>query len=135
MFIIFHIDSGIIINDKKMRREIMEETPIKKVEGTVKLKRLDPWSLAKVYAIFGVIGGFIAGIVFTIIALMVGSIANSFTNTTIANPSMFMTGLGALSIIIMPIVGAICGLIGGIIAAVLYNIVAKWVGGIEMKFE
>jgi hypothetical protein len=114
----------------------MDETPVKKIEGTVKLKRLEPWPLAKVYAVLGLIWGLIVGVIFTIIAAMVGSIASSFTNTTaIVNPTMFWAGFGVLSIIIFPIIGAISGLIGGIIAAVLYNIVAKWVGGIEMKFE
>jgi hypothetical protein len=40
-------------------------------------------------------------------------------------------GFGLLFIIIIPIVYAIVGFIGGIISAVVYNVVAKWTGGIE----
>ncbi|MCX6665477.1 MAG: hypothetical protein NT038_05385 [Euryarchaeota archaeon] len=109
----------------------MDETPpVKKVEGTVKLKRLDPWSLAKIYAILGAIGGFIGGIFIAAIAAMASSIPGAAT----AGLGLWV-GFGVLSVIIMPILCAIGGLIGGIIAAVLYNLVAGWVGGIEMKFE
>jgi hypothetical protein len=44
-----------------------------------------------------------------------------------------MGGIGILSIIIAPIVGAIAGFIGGIIATALYNIALKLAGGLEIE--
>lgn len=38
---------------------------------------------------------------------------------------------GAVFFIFVPILYAILGFIGGVIAAFVYNIVAKWTGGVE----
>ena len=46
-----------------------------------------------------------------------------------------MGGVGLAAIIIYPIIGAIGGFIGGIITGFVYNLVAGWVGGIEMEFD
>jgi hypothetical protein len=41
-------------------------------------------------------------------------------------------GFGIVFIIFLPIIYGIAGFIGGIIGALVYNLVAKWTGGIEM---
>jgi hypothetical protein len=41
-------------------------------------------------------------------------------------------GLGAIFVIFLPIFYAIAGFIGGVIVAFIYNLVAKWTGGIEI---
>ena len=40
-------------------------------------------------------------------------------------------GIGVIFLILVPVLYAVAGFIGGIISAVVYNIVAKWTGGIE----
>jgi hypothetical protein len=40
-------------------------------------------------------------------------------------------GFGAIFVIFIPIIYAVCGFIGGVLSAFVYNIVAKWSGGIE----
>jgi hypothetical protein len=47
-----------------------------------------------------------------------------------AFPAAF--GLGAIFIVLLPILYGVMGFIGGIIAALIYNLVAKWIGGIEV---
>lgn len=42
---------------------------------------------------------------------------------------------GAFMAIIFPVVYAIGGFIGGIIAAAVYNLVAKWTGGLEFVVQ
>lgn len=42
----------------------------------------------------------------------------------------FLSG-GILSIILIPFLYAAAGFIGGIIVAAVYNLIAKWTGGIE----
>ena len=44
-------------------------------------------------------------------------------------------GIGITAVITWPIIGAIGGFIGGIITGFVYNLVAGWVGGIEMEFD
>ena len=42
-------------------------------------------------------------------------------------------GVGAL--IILPILFAIAGFIGGVILALLYNLVTRWTGGLQIQIE
>jgi hypothetical protein len=43
-------------------------------------------------------------------------------------------GIGAIFAIFLPIVYAVMGFIMGIITAFVYNLVAKWTGGLELVF-
>jgi hypothetical protein len=44
-------------------------------------------------------------------------------------------GFGTVFALGMPLMYAVFGLIGGAIGAALYNLVAGWVGGIEIEME
>jgi len=46
-----------------------------------------------------------------------------------------LAGAGLAMVIIFPVMYAVMGFIGGIIAAFIYNIVAKMVGGIQVEVE
>ena len=46
-----------------------------------------------------------------------------------------MAGMGIAAVIVMPIIYGVLGFIGGIISAAMYNLIAGFVGGIEMEFE
>ncbi len=41
--------------------------------------------------------------------------------------------LGVGFAIMMPVIYAVFGFIGGVIAAALYNLIAKWTGGFEFE--
>jgi hypothetical protein len=77
-------------------------------------------SVAKIYAVFGAIGGFVAGIFFAFIG----------TSTIGGLPGL---SLGVISIIFFPILYAVLGFVGGAIFAFLYNLIAGWIGGIEIE--
>lgn len=86
-------------------------------------------SVAKLYgAMYGVIG-LIFGIFMALFASAMPSEASEelvpFTNN--AGPIMLLIGL--------PIFYGILGLIAGAFGAFLYNIFAKFVGGIELEFK
>lgn len=93
------------------------------------LTRIEPMSLAKIYAvIYAVIGlliGLPAGCFFT----MMGSALNQYGD---APP---MAGLGFAVVIIYPIMAAVAGFIGGLIMAFVYNLVADKIGGVELEFD
>ena len=44
-------------------------------------------------------------------------------------------GFGTVFALAMPIIYGLMGVIGGAIGAALYNLVAGWVGGIEIEFD
>jgi hypothetical protein len=86
------------------------------------VKSIDVMSLAKIKAVFGIIIGLVYGIMAAFIFGAMGM-------------SRGVTGLevfGVLSIVIFPIVFAIMAFVIGAIVAVLYNVIAGWVGGIRV---
>jgi hypothetical protein len=44
-------------------------------------------------------------------------------------------GFGTIFAILMPVMYGVFGVIGGAIGAALYNLVAGWIGGIEVEME
>ena len=100
------------------------------------VKRLNVMSVAKVNALMGMFLGLIAGLVSSFMFAIIGGISSISTIDGGAAPNLgFGAALGYLSILVFPIIYAIVGFIGGIIFAAIYNLVAKWVGGIEVDLE
>jgi hypothetical protein len=89
------------------------------------LKRLGVLSVAKLEAIIMFIMGLFIGIFYAIFSSAFDSI----------DPSLkpVMAGLGWMGIIIIPIVYGILGFVMGAVGAWAYNLLAKWVGGIELE--
>jgi hypothetical protein len=49
------------------------------------------------------------------------------------NTAMFMFGTGFA--LMLPVLYACFGFIGGVISGLIYNLIAKWIGGIEVEVE
>lgn len=87
------------------------------------IKSIDIMSWAKIHALFGIVFGLFYGIMFAVMGAAVGA-------------SRGMPGVeafGVLSIVIFPIIFAICGFIGGAIMALLYNLFAGKLGGVQVE--
>ena len=91
------------------------------------LKRIGPGSAFKIGLVVYAVLGLIIAIPFSLIGMIAGSM--------MASSGMPGAGLGLFAIVVFPI----CyGLIGGIFAAlgaVVYNLVAGWVGGLEVDIS
>lgn len=91
-----------------------------------RLRNINPVQFALVYGLIAAVFGLIIAILWlpfgAVMATMPGSRA-------------FGAGMGVLSIVVFPIFYFICGFIGGIITAALYNLVAGWTGGVEVTLE
>lgn len=93
------------------------------------VKRLGPLSLAKVSGlVYGVFGLF-AGCVFALVSL-VGGVASDNSDGPVLGA---LFGVGA--VVFLPIVYGGLGFVMSLVMAGLYNVVAKWVGGIEIQIE
>jgi hypothetical protein len=94
----------------------------------VVIERIGPVSLAKVLgAIYAVIG-FVAGALFTLLAL-VGATAGASSDQEMA----WMAPLfGIAAIVIFPILYGVVAFVMGLFVSGLYNLVAARVGGIEV---
>jgi hypothetical protein len=72
-----------------------------------------------------------AGIVQAVICAVISLIAVPF----IILAALFSHGgFGAVFAIFLPIIYGVGGFIAGIISALVYNLVAKWTGGLELVF-
>ncbi|MFW6311127.1 MAG: hypothetical protein ACOC1K_02710 [Nanoarchaeota archaeon] len=94
----------------------------------MKIKKINMISLAKIFGVLYGLLGLLMGGLFSIFSI----IFQLFSNST--GPKMFgFLGIG--SIIAFPIFYGLMGFVSGIIGALLYNIVASWVGGLEIETE
>ena len=82
------------------------------------LKKVGVMSVANIQGLIGVFLGLILGIIYAITGAATGG----------ALGPMFSW----IMIIIMPIAYGIFGFLGGIVGAWLYNVVAGWIGGVNM---
>jgi len=85
------------------------------------IKRIDPFSFAKIagvaYALIGLI-----------MALLVALLGSAIGGGIMGN-------FGIAAIIIFPILYGVIGFIATAICAVIYNVVAGWVGGVKLDTE
>jgi len=100
------------------------------------IKRIGPLSCAK-----------IAGVTYAALGLLIGALFSSFAGIgmallgsqqnpdTKALPPAFGAFMGVGAIIVFPILYGVIGFIGALIMAWLYNLLASWVGGIEVDIS
>ena len=93
--------------------------------NVMRLKSVGVMSLAKVMAILGIIGGFITGILWVF--------ASKTPNATA--PGSAIAILGWWSIIVLPFAYGLAYFLSGLIGGWLYNIVAGWIGGVELHLK
>jgi len=97
----------------------------------MQLKRIGPLSLARLAAgLYGAIGFFIGAIV--ALAALVGAGIGGPAGES--NPLLgVLLGVGA--IVFLPLIYAVLGALGALIVAALYNLLAGWLGGVELTIE
>lgn len=93
------------------------------------VKRVNPMSVAKV-----------SGVLYALMGLLIGAAISLFSvvgSAFIPKESGGGLGMlfGAAAIVVLPIFYGILGFIFSLIAAALYNLVARWVGGIEIDVQ
>lgn len=96
------------------------------------IRRINVLSAAKIAAIIAFAIGILAGLMFFAMSSMMPAPPEGMPNE--AGMSM-MKGMGALSIIVFPVMYGIFGFIGGALQAFIYNLAAKFVGGIQFETD
>ena len=92
-----------------------------------RLTRIAPLQLAVVFA---VLYAFI-GIIFALLTVPMMALMATFGGHMM--PPGFSFGI--VGLIVFPFMYGIIGFVGGLIWALLYNLVAGWTGGIELTFS
>jgi len=72
--------------------------------------------------------GFVFALLYGLLAFIIFIIATIFSG-------LFGQGFPWFMIILAPILYGICGFIGGLIMSSVYNLVSKWIGGLEFEIE
>ena len=96
------------------------------------IKRVGPLSLGKTLGILYAFIGFIVGFFFSIFS-MIAAIFGTAMRDSPGPIGGAIFGIGA--IVAFPIFYGVFGFIGGLITGGLYNVISKWVGGIEVELE
>jgi len=92
------------------------------------LKRIGPASAFKIGLVSHALVGLIAG-VFCSLVVLTGAPLASHAHMPFAGT------IGAMAVTVCPIVYGIIGGIAAVIAAILYNLAALWVGGVEVELR
>ena len=85
------------------------------------LKRIGPLSAGKISGVISAVFGVIAGL---ILALFAGALGEPF-----------LGGNWFVQLIGLTLIYAIAGFVGGVIYAAIYNLVAGWVGGVQIELD
>jgi hypothetical protein len=93
------------------------------------VRRIGPGSAFKVgLALYGLMG-LLLGIIFALISMLGGALIPA------AEAGVFRMFFGVGAIIVLPLCYGMIGGIFGAISAVIYNLVAGWVGGLEVDIS
>ena len=95
------------------------------------IKRIDVLSVAKITGIIAAAFGLIAGLLLLVFGSMIAGLAGSQGD---AGPLAALGG-GVVGVIALPILYGICGFVGGVIQALIYNLAAGVIGGIRIETE
>ena len=99
------------------------------------LKRIEPGSALKLGAITYAFVGLVIGIITACVSLVAGSLTGIGGSGMGMSARAFGFGMGVGAIIVAPILYGIIGGIGAGIGAVVYNLAARWVGGLELDIS
>jgi hypothetical protein len=92
------------------------------------LKHVGVFSALKVFAVLHAVLGLIAGAMFSLFSMVGGALGGERSGMM-----GMLFGVGA--IIIFPILYGIIGAIAGAIGALIYNLVARFTGGLELDLS
>lgn len=96
-----------------------------------KISKFEPLSVMRIAAIGYGVMGLLEGAMFSLVFWLIPMANPGHKNL----PPWFGLVFGGLSIVFMPILFAIIGAISGGLGAVIYNVSAKYVGGIAVEVE
>jgi hypothetical protein len=92
------------------------------------IRRVGVWSVSRMYGALTAVAGLVGGLIFACIALVGAGLGPRNEEM----PAFIGTAFGVGAVIIFPILYGVMGLVVGAIGAVLYNVFAGMVGGIEI---
>lgn len=103
---------------------------------TYEWKRVDVWSVVKIAFLICGVTGFIVGLFYAIFLTLIGGILDMFGSGEFENISGLFSGVfGFFMAFVLAFFYAVLGSIMAAIMAWLYNLFARFVGGIRLTLE
>lgn len=101
----------------------------------MQIRRMGVFSCAKIYAIVMAAFGLIVGVLYGLFFMIVGGamLAGGGRDSGAAGASGFVIGL--IMMIAVPVFYGFLGFVMGAVGALVYNVAAGFVGGIELELE
>jgi hypothetical protein len=94
------------------------------------IKRFDPMSVGKLSGLTYLVLGLFFGVIFALMSLVGAGLGAAASGS---NQPWFGALFGVGAVIFFPIFYGILGFLSGLIGAVIYNVVAGWIGGIQVE--
>lgn len=98
----------------------------KQTRKQVQVRRIGAVSAAKMMGVLYGLLGLIFGLFISLIALASGGVMQESTGSPI---------FGVMAIIALPLLYGALGALSGLLMAALYNLVAKYIGGVKIETE
>lgn len=95
------------------------------------VRRVKPLSLGKILGAMYLVLGLIAGLIISAVSVLGFAIGSVAAPDQLGNMAGLVFGVGA--VIFIPLVYGTLGFVGGLIAALVYNLIAGLVGGVEIE--
>ena len=101
----------------------------------LQVKRLGILSVAKIQSVIGLVVGLILGIIYFFIFAVFGAMIMGMAGKDGTAAGGITIAYGVAALIGFPVFYAIFGFIMGVIVSAIYNLVARFIGGIEFEVE
>jgi hypothetical protein len=101
----------------------------------MRILRIDPLSVGKIAAIVYAVLGLIYGVIWALFMGLVVAVGSGSDSAHAGSPAIFGIVMAVVFIVFVPICGGIFGFIGGVLSAAVYNVAARYVGGIEIETD
>ncbi|MFH1009537.1 MAG: DUF3566 domain-containing protein [Candidatus Latescibacterota bacterium] len=98
------------------------------------LRRIEIWSVVKVAFFVCAILGFFPGIALSLLLWVFSSVIRAFVPGEMGDISGSSPTMFTMAVILAPLFGAIGAVLAGI-AAALYNLLARWIGGVQFRLD
>jgi hypothetical protein len=95
----------------------------------MEIKKIGVMSIARISMLFGILYGIISGIFSAVAYANIGSITEEINSQVPA----IISYLGYWSLIVMPILNGLFYFVAGALIALVYNLIANWIGGIKLE--
>ena len=105
------------------------------MNGTVEIRRIPLWSVAKVVFLVMLMIGIIIAVFYSMIISGVGFLAGTFSDSPFGRDMLVLQRLGLVMIPIIAIFYAVFGTIAALIWVLLYNVTSPIVGGFEITLR